>query len=50
MRLFLSELKLAVRAWTHRPGLALAAVVLAMSGVSGIFWLAILITLTRGFG
>lgn len=30
--------------------LALAAVVLAMSGVSGIFALAILITLTRGFG
>ncbi len=29
---------------------ALAAVVLAMSGVHGIFWLAILITLTRGFG
>ncbi|MFN0112242.1 MAG: CynX/NimT family MFS transporter [Blastocatellia bacterium] len=29
---------------------ALAAVVLAMSGVSGIFWLAILITLTRGLG
>ncbi|MDX2040890.1 MAG: MFS transporter [Acidobacteriota bacterium] len=29
---------------------ALAAVVLAMSGVSEIFWLAILITLTRGFG
>lgn len=30
--------------------LALAAVVVAMSGVSGIFALAILITLTRGFG
>jgi MFS family permease len=30
--------------------LALAAVVLAMSGVRGIFWLAILITLTRGLG
>ena len=29
---------------------ALAAVVLAMSGVRGIFWLAILITLTRGLG
>ena len=29
---------------------ALAAVVLAMSNVHGIFWLAILITLTRGFG
>jgi MFS family permease len=30
--------------------LALAMVVLAMSGVSGVFWLSILITLTRGFG
>lgn len=29
---------------------ALAAVVLAMSGVHGIAWLAVLITLTRGFG
>lgn len=30
--------------------LALGAVVLAMSGVHSVFWLAILITLTRGFG
>ncbi|MBS1786782.1 MAG: MFS transporter [Acidobacteria bacterium] len=30
--------------------LTLAAVVLAMSGVHGMFWLAILITLTRGLG
>jgi len=30
--------------------LALGAVVLAMSGVHGVFWLAFLITLTRGFG
>jgi MFS family permease len=30
--------------------LALGATTLAMSGVSGIFWLALLITLTRGFG
>lgn len=30
--------------------LALAIVVLAMSGVRGVFWLAILITLTRGLG
>ncbi len=30
--------------------LALAAVVLAMSGVRGVFFLAVLITLTRGFG
>lgn len=30
--------------------LALGAVVLAMSGVHGVFWLAILITLTRGLG
>lgn len=33
MRLFLSELKLAVRAWTHRPGLALAAVVTLSLGL-----------------
>lgn len=30
--------------------LALGAVVLAMSGVRGVLWLAVLITLTRGFG
>jgi MFS family permease len=30
--------------------LALGAVTLAMSGVSGVMWLALLITLTRGFG
>ncbi len=30
--------------------LALAAVVLAMSGIHGVFWLAVLITLTRGLG